>query len=79
MSKLPSPAYLRQQAARCQRLSALCMDLGVARDLRLMADEYLADASRLEQSERSAERVEATHDRRDSWQATRTLQTSRSS
>jgi hypothetical protein len=43
-----------------------------------MADEYLADASRLEQSERSAERAEATRDRRDSWHATRTLQTSRS-
>ena len=35
------------------------MDLGTARDLRLMADEYLADAAQLEQSGRNAQRTEA--------------------
>jgi hypothetical protein len=60
MSKPLSPAYLRTQAARCQRLSRMCMDLGTARDLRLMADEYLADAARIEQSTRALERAEAS-------------------
>lgn len=41
-------AYLRLQGARCQRLSRSCMDLGAARDLRLMAEEYFAEASRLD-------------------------------
>jgi hypothetical protein len=68
MSKLPSPAYLRLQAARCQRLSTMCMDLGVARDLRMMADEYLADAAQIEQAERSTERAQAMRERRDPWQ-----------
>jgi hypothetical protein len=54
------------------------MDLGVARELRLMADEYLADAARIEKSERSAERVDAARDRRESWQGARVLQHSRS-
>jgi hypothetical protein len=39
-------AYLRLQADRCQRLSRSCMDLGVARDLSLMSEEYLIEASR---------------------------------
>lgn len=41
-------AYLRLQAERCQRLSRSCMDLGTARDLRLMADEYFEKAARIE-------------------------------
>jgi len=40
--------YLRLQADRCQRLSRTCMDLATARDLRLMAEEYLGDASKIE-------------------------------
>ncbi len=42
------PAYLRRQANRCQRLSRSSMDLGTARDLRLMSEEYFADALKLE-------------------------------
>jgi hypothetical protein len=41
-------AYVRLQAERCQRLSRSCMDLGTARDLRLMADEYFEKAARIE-------------------------------
>jgi hypothetical protein len=44
----PSPSYLRLQAERCQRLSRSCMDLGTAEALRLMAEEYFLEASRLE-------------------------------
>ena len=40
------PDYLRLQADRCQRLSRSCMDLGTARDLRLMSEEYYEEASR---------------------------------
>jgi hypothetical protein len=43
-----SSAYLRLQADRCQRLSQSCMDLGTARDLRLMSEEYFAEATKLE-------------------------------
>ena len=43
-----SPAYLRLQADRCLRLSRTCMDLGTARDLRHMAEEYFAEASTIE-------------------------------
>jgi hypothetical protein len=43
-----SPAYLRVQANRCQQLSRSCMDLGTAKDLRLMAEEYSVEASRIE-------------------------------
>ena len=43
-----SSAYVRLQAERCQRLSRSCMDLGTARDLRLMAEEYFIEASRIE-------------------------------
>ena len=46
MTQVPC-AYLRLQAARCQRLSRDCMDLGTARDLRLMAEEYLAEATKI--------------------------------
>lgn len=46
--KTLSADYLRQQAGRCQRLSRNCMDLGTARALRLMAEEYLAEAATLE-------------------------------
>ena len=42
------PAYVRLQAERCQRLSRSCMDLGTARDLRLMATEYFAEALKIE-------------------------------
>lgn len=59
MSRPLSPSYLRTQAARCQRLSRACMDLDIARDLRLMADEYLAEANTLEQQQRSGERSDA--------------------
>lgn len=52
-------AYLRVQADRCQRLSRMCMDLGTARDLRLMSEEYLAEAARMEQTARSRERDDA--------------------
>jgi hypothetical protein len=40
--------YLRVQADRCQRLSRSCMDLGTARDLRLMAEEYFGEATKME-------------------------------
>ena len=43
-----APAYLRLQADRCQRLSRRCMDLGTARDLRIMAEEYSVEASHIE-------------------------------
>jgi hypothetical protein len=46
MEKQLSPAYLRLQADRCQRLSRSCMDLGTARDLRIMAEEQYAEASK---------------------------------
>jgi hypothetical protein len=42
------PVYLRLQADRCQQLSRSCMDLGTARDLRLISEEYCFKASRLE-------------------------------
>jgi hypothetical protein len=42
------PAYLRLQADRCERLSRTCMDLGTARDLGLMSEEYFAEASIME-------------------------------
>jgi len=38
--------YLLQQADRCQRLSQSCMDLGTARDLRWMSEEYFAEAAK---------------------------------
>lgn len=41
-------SYWRLQGDRCQRLSRSCMDLATARDLRLMAEEYFIEASRLE-------------------------------
>lgn len=46
-TKQLSASYLRVQGDRCQRMSRNCMDLGTARDLRLMAQEYF-DASDLE-------------------------------
>lgn len=49
------PAYLRLQANRCQRLSRSCMDLGTARDLRLMAEEYSVEASKIEAEDATAE------------------------
>ena len=42
------PDYLRVQSDRCHRLSRTSMDLGTARDLRLMADEYFAEAAKME-------------------------------
>jgi hypothetical protein len=42
------PVYLRLQADRCQQLSRSCMDLGTARDLRLMAEGYCFKAAKLE-------------------------------
>ena len=42
------PVYLRLQADRCQQLSQSCMDLGTARNLRLMSEEYCLKASKLE-------------------------------
>jgi len=48
MERQLSPAYLRLQADRCQRLSRSCMDLGTARDLRIMAEEQYAEASKIE-------------------------------
>ena len=42
------PVYLRLQADRCQRLSRNCMDLGTARNLRLMSEEYFFTASNME-------------------------------
>ena len=50
MVKQMWPAYLRLQAERCQRLSLDCMDLGAARDLRLMSEEYFVKASKIEAS-----------------------------
>jgi hypothetical protein len=45
MAQLGS-AYLRGQADHCRRLSLNCMDLGTARDLRLMSEEYFAEAAK---------------------------------
>jgi hypothetical protein len=42
------PIYLRRQGDRCQKMSRKCMDLGIARDLRLMSEEYFAEASKVE-------------------------------
>ena len=56
MAKSLSTTYLRLQAERCQRLSRMCMDLGTARDLRLLAEEYLAEAALMEKSERHQDR-----------------------
>ena len=42
------PPYLRRQADRFQRLSRNCTDLTTARDLRLMAEEYFAEATVIE-------------------------------
>jgi hypothetical protein len=53
--KQSTPAYLRVQANRCQRLSRSCMDLGTARDLRLMAEEYSVEASKIEAGDSTAE------------------------
>jgi len=39
------PDYLLQQADRCQRLSQSCMDLGTAKELRRMSEEYFAEAA----------------------------------
>jgi hypothetical protein len=50
------PAYLRLQAGRCQHLSQKCMDLGTARDLRLMSEEYLAEACKLDVTQLSLTR-----------------------
>jgi hypothetical protein len=47
--KQSSPAFLRLQANRCQQLSRSCMDLGTARALRLMAEEYSIEAARPEE------------------------------
>jgi hypothetical protein len=46
--------YLRQQAYRCQRLSRDCMDLTTARDLRLVAEEFFAEAMAMEKSQDAA-------------------------
>ena len=46
--KQSSPAFLRLQANRCRQLSRSCMDLGTARALRLMAEEYSIEAARPE-------------------------------
>ncbi len=46
--KLLSSSYLRLQGDRCQRMSRQCMDLGTARDLRFMAEEYFTEASAME-------------------------------
>ena len=48
LMKQLSPAYLRLQADRCQRLSQRSMDLGTARDLRLMAEEYSVETLEIE-------------------------------
>jgi hypothetical protein len=53
--KRSAPAYQRLQANRCQRLSRSCMDLGTARDLRLMAEEYSVEASKIEAGDSTAE------------------------
>ena len=63
MAKPLSTAYLRMQADRCQRLSRMCMDLGTARDLRQMADEYQSEASRIERASRQFERACGAQDR----------------
>ena len=54
-AKQSAPAYLRVQANRCQQLSRSCMDLGTARDLRLMAEEYSVEASKIEAGTSMAE------------------------
>ena len=50
-------AYLRMQADRCRRMSRTCLDLGAAGDLRLMADQHLAEAARLEAKRLNAVRA----------------------
>ena len=40
--------YLRLQAAKCLEWSRKCFDLGTARQLRLMAEEFLQKAEQLE-------------------------------
>jgi hypothetical protein len=53
MTKQPvtqlNPGYLRLQADRFRSLSSSCVDLGTARDLRLMAEEYSGEACRMKQ------------------------------
>jgi hypothetical protein len=49
VAKQINSTYLRLQGNRCQLLSRGCMDLGTARDLRLMAEEYFIDAAILEE------------------------------
>lgn len=53
------PGYLRLQGNRCQRLSRNCMDLGTARQLRLMAEEYFLEASKLEERSSTLRRTSA--------------------
>jgi len=48
------PGYLRLQADRCHRLSRSCMDLGTAKDLRLMGEEYFSEAVKIEITARDA-------------------------
>jgi hypothetical protein len=49
-----APAYLRLQAERCRRLSQSCMDLGTARNLRLMSEEYFSEATKLDAARHGA-------------------------
>ena len=43
-----SPNYLQLQSDRCQQMSRNCMDMSTARDLRLMAEEYQAEALKVQ-------------------------------
>jgi hypothetical protein len=65
MSKPLSISFLRMQAERCLRLSRLCMDMGTARDLRLMSEKYLAEAKQLEEAGRSHRRSDLRSDMAD--------------
>ena len=41
-------AFLKLQVDRCQRLSRGCINLGTAQELRLMGEEYLVEAAKIE-------------------------------
>jgi hypothetical protein len=60
--KQTSPAFLSLQAKHCQQLSRSCMDLGTARALRLMAEEYSIEAARPEATEPHGSMVGVTID-----------------
>jgi hypothetical protein len=51
--------YLRDQAATCLQWSRSCFDLATAKQLRLMADEFLLKAEQLEKGGTSPQKATA--------------------